>query len=64
MAKRNPFRKIRSLSDQVLGQALSNHAGALQYVVSRIGAYDRYRWVRRAWVAVVTAAIVWLTVTR
>jgi len=60
MAKRNPFRKVRALSDQVLGQALSNHAGALQYVVARVGAYDRYRWVRRAWAAVVTAAVAYL----
>ena len=60
----NPYRKVRGLSDQVLGQALSNHAGALQYVVSRIGAYDRYRWVRRVWAVLVTAAIVWLAVTR
>lgn len=60
MAKNNPFRKVRGLSDQVLGQALSNHAGALQYVVARIAAYDRYRWVRRAWAAVVTGALAWL----
>ena len=50
----NPYRKVRGLSDKVLDQALSNHAGALQYVVSRVGAYDRYRWVRRGWAVAVT----------
>ena len=59
----NPYRKIRALSDQMLGQALSNHAGALQYTVARIAAYDRWRWVRRAWAAAVTGAIVWLLVS-
>ena len=59
MSKRD-YRRVRSIPDKVLGATLVNHSGALHYVVNRIAAYDRYRWVRRGWYAFVTAALVYL----
>lgn len=59
MAK-SVFRRLRAIPDKVLGYTLSNHAQALQYAVTRIEAYDRWKWVRRAWAVGITAAVAWL----
>lgn len=57
---KSPFRRIRTIPDKVLGTTLMNHSGALRYVVGRVTAYDRWRWVRRAWYVLITTAVVWL----
>lgn len=53
----NPFNKVRSVTDKQLGMILYHHQQASQYAVSRVVAYDQYRWLRRAWYVAVTAAI-------
>lgn len=54
------YRQMRSVPDKMLGQILHNHQQAAQYAVARVVAYDRYRWVRRAWYVATSAGLGWL----
>lgn len=50
------YRKVRGIPDKVLAGALQQHAGGLAYVLNRVAAYDRVRWIRRVWYVIVTLA--------
>jgi hypothetical protein len=54
------FRKFRGVPDKVLVGAIQQHSGAITYALNRVQAYDRFRWVRRAWYLAVTAQLAWL----
>lgn len=59
---KSPFRAMRAIPDKVLGRALTSHSEALRYVIQRVAAYDRWRWVRLVWYLAVTLALGYLYV--
>lgn len=60
---KSPFRKLRGISDQQLGQALTNHQYVLQGCVNFIAQYQKWRYVRWTWAALVTVALLYLVIS-
>lgn len=59
---KNPFRKLRGISDQQLGQALTNHQYVLQGCVNFIASHQKWQWGWRVWAVAVTVALFYLVI--